>query len=223
MVIPRHWNGPPDSANGGYTCGLVAGLIDAPAAAVSLRAPPPVDTELRVERDGETVRLLDGSTLVAEGRPAPPPKMEPPRTVSIEEAERASRAGLEHWAANHPFPTCVVCGPDRDDGMGVFPGELEDSVFAARWDGRPAPEEVWAALDCPSSAPIANFGQGPPIVLAGLRAAVERLPSEGEPLVAVSWPLGIEGRKREAASALLDAGGAVIARAQALWIELREG
>ena len=159
---------------------------------------------------------------MAEGRAAPPPDAEPPRTVSLDEAEAASRAGLERWAANHPFPTCVVCGPEREDGFGVFPGVLEDSIYAARWRGRAATEQVWAALDCPSSAPIAHFGEGPPIVLARLHAAIDRLPLDGEELVALAWPIGIEGRKREAASALLTGDGAVIASARALWIELRE-
>jgi len=222
MVISGRWNGPPGSANGGYTCGVVAGLLGAPSAEVSLRAPPPLDTELAVERGDGSARLLDGSTLVAEGRAAPPPQADPPRTVSLEEAEAASRAGLERWAANHPFPTCVVCGPDREDGFGVFPGELEGSLYAARWRGQAAPEQVWAALDCPSSAPIAHFGEGPPIVLARLHAAIDRLPLDGEELAAVSWPIGIDGRKREAASALVTGDGAVIARARALWIELRE-
>jgi len=222
MVIPGHWNGPPGSANGGYTCGVVAGLLDAPSAEVSLRAPPPLDSELTVERDEESARLMDGPTVVAEGRAAPPPDAEPPRAVSLDEAATASEAGLEHWSANHPFPTCVVCGPEREDGFGLFPGVVEGSLYAARWRGRAAAEQVWAALDCPSSAPIAHFGEGPPIVLARLHAAIDRLPHDGEELAAVSWPIGIEGRKREAASALVTGDGVVIARARALWIELRE-
>ncbi len=59
-------------------------------------------------------------------------------------------------------------------------------------------------------------------MLARLHAAIDRLPPDGEELAAVSWPIGIEGRKREAASALVTGDGAVIARARALWIELRE-
>ena len=59
-------------------------------------------------------------------------------------------------------------------------------------------------------------------MLARLHAAIDRLPLDGEELVALSWPIGIEGRKREAASALLTGDGAVIASARALWIELRE-
>jgi hypothetical protein len=222
MVIPRHWNGPPGSANGGYTCGLVAALMKAPSAEVSLRAPPPLETELEVDRDEESLRLLHEGAVVAEGRATPPPTgLDPPRAVPFAEADAASRAGLAGWSAHHPFPTCVVCGPERDDGFGVYPGPLEDSLYAATWRGRPVAEEVWAALDCPSSAPIAHFGEGPAVVLARLHAAIDRLPAEGEALAVVSWPLGTEGRKREAASALVDADGAVIARARALWIELR--
>jgi hypothetical protein len=44
----------------------------------------------------------------------------------------------------------------------------------------------------------------------------------GEPHVLVSWELGRDGRKREAACALFDAGGRAIARSKALWIELRQ-
>ncbi len=223
MLIPAHWNGPPGSANGGYTCGMVAALLDAPSAEVSLRAPPPLDTELEVERDGDSVRLLHGSTLVAEGRPAPPPELEPPVSVSLDAAQDASLAGLDRWAAHHPFPTCVVCGPDRDDGMGIYPGALEDGgAFAARWSGQPDARQVWAALDCPSSAPVASFSEGETVVLARLHAHVQRLPRENEPLAALSWPLGRDGRKREAASALVTGDGETLACARALWIQLRK-
>lgn len=223
MLVPAHWNGPPASANGGYACGVVAGLLDTTSAEVSLRAPPPLERPLHVERDGERLLVRDGAQLVAEGRAAAPLDAEPPRSVSLEEAKAASEAGLAPWSAAHPFPTCVVCGPEREDGFRVFPGELEDGLFAAPWQGRPAADQVWAALDCPTSAPVANFGEGPPMVLARLHAQVERIPAAGEELVLLSWPLGAEGRKREAAAALMNPEGAVLASARALWIQLREG
>ena len=49
VLIPRRFNGPPASANGGYTCGLIARYVGGPAA-VSLRSPPPLDTALALTR-----------------------------------------------------------------------------------------------------------------------------------------------------------------------------
>ena len=69
VVIPSRFNGPPGSGQGGYTCGLVASLLDGPAE-VSLRAPPPLERELSVERADGAVLVSDGDTLVAEARPA---------------------------------------------------------------------------------------------------------------------------------------------------------
>lgn len=223
MVIPKYWNGPPGSANGGYTCGALARLLETPSAEVTLRAPPPLETALSLERDEGTLRLLDGETVVAEGRGTSAPQVEPPRSVGVDEARAASDAGLEAWTSSHPFPTCVVCGPTRGDGLRVFPGRLEDGLFAAPWRGEASWEHVWAALDCPTSAPVLNPAGGPPIVLARLHAHIERIPAAGEELALVSWGLGGAGRKREAASALVAADGSVLARARALWIELRSG
>ena len=73
---------------------------------------------------------------------------------------------------------------------------------------------MWAALDCPTSAPVANFGQGPPIVLARLTVTLGPTPvTTGEPYaLAVVEELGREGRKRESACVLFDARGSVPAR-----------
>ena len=46
LTIPARFNGPPASANGGYTCGLVAGLVGAEDVSVSLRLPPPISKPL---------------------------------------------------------------------------------------------------------------------------------------------------------------------------------
>jgi hypothetical protein len=47
IVIDRRFRGPPESGNGGYTCGLVAGRVDGPAE-VTLRLPPPLEEPLTV-------------------------------------------------------------------------------------------------------------------------------------------------------------------------------
>jgi hypothetical protein len=235
LTIAARFNGPPGSGNGGYTCGRVAGLVDSEVVEVSLRAPPPLEQPLAVVREDERVELRDGETLVAEAEPAELP-LDMPDPIRRDELARALAAGQERWFTGHPFPTCFVCGPERadGDGMRVFPVELpdRDGLFGARWrphgslageDGSVRTEFVWAALDCPTSAPIANFGVGPPVVLARLTARVGcSVPADEEHTI-LSWELGRDGRKRHSAAALYDSAGRMLCASRALWIELRSG
>jgi hypothetical protein len=230
LAIPARFSGPPRTANGGYTSGLVAGLLGAEVAAVSLRSPPPLERPLTVARDGDRVELRDGERLVAGGMPEEL-LLDVPDAVSPEEAAAASAAGRERWCAEHPFPNCVVCGPGREprDGLRIFPGRLRDGLFAAPWtpdesvgDGSGAvrPECVWAALDCPSSAPVANFSEGPPMLLGRLTARLGASVRVGEPHAVVSWPIAVDGRRRHSACALFDSEGRLLCASRALWIEL---
>ena len=232
LTIPARFNGPPASANGGYTCGLVAGLVGAEDVSVSLRLPPPIGKPLSVLRDGDQVQLRDGDARVAEGGPAEL-LLDVPDPISPEEAAAASAAGRDHWCDHHPFPTCFACGPERDpgDGLRLFPGELRDGMFATPWTpdetlddgtGHVRPECVWAALDCPTSAPVANFGEGPPVVLAGLTARLGCPVRVGEHHAILSWPLSVDGRKHAGACALFDSAGRLLCASQALWIEVRQ-
>jgi hypothetical protein len=231
LLISERFNGPPGSAHGGYTCGLVAGLLGDGAAEVSLRSPPPLGRELEVSRSADGVAVRDGSLLVAEGRAAHL-QLEAPEPVGVEEAALASMAAAGAWATGHPFPSCVVCGPDRAEGDGyrLFPGALSDrpGLFATVWTPDPSladgagvrAECVWAALDCPTAAPVATVGRGA-TVLAQLTARLDGAVEPGRPHVVVSWALGVDGRKRHAGAALYTAEGAVLARSRALWIERR--
>jgi hypothetical protein len=232
LTIPAWFNGPPTSGNGGYTCGRVAGLVGAEVTEVSLRSPPPLDTPLEVVRDGDRVMVHDGDTLVAEGAPSDL-LVDVPDPVPASEVAAAQAEGREHWAKGHPFPTCVVCGPAREDGFGIVPSALpgRDGLFGASWtpdgssddgDGCVRPEFVWAALDCPTSAPVANFGEGPPMVLASLTARLGCPLRVGEQHTILSWALGEDGRKRWAAAALYDSDGILTSASRALWIELRK-
>ena len=233
-MIPDRFNGPPASGNGGYTCGTLASLLDSDVAQVSLRTPPPVGRPLAVSHHDGRVELHDGATLVAEGEGSEL-LLEVPAPVHPDEARAASEAGRRKWTAEHPFPTCVVCGPERESGDGyrIFPGRLPgtDGMFAADWtpdesladgDGLVRPECVWGALDCPTSAPVANFGAGPPMVLARLTARLGCDVRVGERHALVSWPLEVDGRKRHAACALFDESGRLLCASRALWIELRD-
>ncbi len=229
LTIPARFNGPPTSANGGYTCGRVAELVGGEVVEVSLRSPPPLDTALAVVRDGDRVELRDGDTLVAEGGPSEL-LLDMPDAVPASEVAAAQEEGRTLWARGHPFPTCVVCGPAREDGLGIFPSPLpgRDGLFGACWTpdasaGDWVPIElVWGALDCPTSAPVANFGEGPAMVLASLTARLGCPIRPGEPHTILSWPLDEDGRKHWAAAALYDSEGVLTCASRALWIELRE-
>jgi hypothetical protein len=205
-----------------------------------LKAPPPLDRELSVERDDGGVRVRDGDTVVAEARPAQV-DVAPPPLVTLDEAADAETKGPFLDPDDHPFPSCFVCGPNRSagDGLRIFAGPVDGRiadgkpVFAAQWtppadlagpDGLMPTEVVWAALDCPTSGPVANDPERPgflPIVLGRLAARIDRPVAAGEPHLVLAWEISVEGRKRDAAAALYTAGGELCAVSRALWIELR--
>jgi hypothetical protein len=61
------------------------------------------------------------------------------------------------------------------------------------------------------------------MVLARLTARLACPVRVGEPHALVSWPLGVEGRKRHGACALFDSEGRLLCVSRALWIELKQG
>ena len=204
-------------------------------AQVSLRTPPPVGRPLAVSHHDGRVELHDGATLVAEGEGSEL-LLDVPEPVHPDDARAASEAGRRQWTAEHPFPTCVVCGPDREAGRRLphLPGTAagngrrcspptgRPTTRSRTSDGRVRPECLWGALDCPTSAPVANFGDGPPMVLARLTARIGCDVRAGERHALVSWPLEVDGRKRHAACALFDESGRLLCASRALWIELRD-
>jgi hypothetical protein len=213
VVIARRFRGPSDSGNGGYSCGLVAAGIGNPAE-VTLRLPPPLERPLRF--DG--VKLWDGDALVAEAA-ATELDLEPAAGVSFAEAAKAAAPDLDS-----PFPECFVCGHRRDDGLRIFAGPVPGrDVVAAPWvptAERTRPEFVWAALDCPGAYATGVLGRGT-VVLGRLAADIRRIPDPGERCVVVGWPLGADGRKHLAGTALYGEDGQVLGVARATWIEPR--
>jgi hypothetical protein len=230
VLIPRRFNGPPASANGGYACGLVSRYVGGPAE-VSLRSPPPLDTAMEVTRsDDGAVRLIHREVLVAEGRAAGPLDLEPPVRPTVAQARESLRR--HPWLRDrHPFSDCYVCGAGRHDGLGLHFGDLRghSDVTAALLvadetvphDGHGlAPEIVWGALDCPSYVP-ALWDADLPSLLAWMQAEVLEPIPLGEPIVATGWLIDADGRKHHTASALLAADGRLLARARHLWIRPR--
>jgi hypothetical protein len=218
MQIPARYNGPPASGNGGWSAGAFAVAAGATVGdrpwEVTLRVPPPLDTPLSVA-DGK-VRAPDG-TLVAEvtevadaGDPVPP--------VPVDQAVLVAR-GYPGFT-EHPFPTCYVCGPDRPDGLRLFPGRLPDGRMAAPWTvpADVSAETMWAALDCPGGWSALHTGRT--FVLGRIAAVVHALPAPGATCVVLGRADSIEGRKAWTVSTVYGPDGTPLATARATWIAI---
>ena len=222
MIIPARFNGPPGSGNGGYTAGLVAARLARAAGAgaveVTLRRPPPLDTPLTVTtaETGDAVQVHDGEALVASARVDTGDRPEAVPGVSFAAAVEAS-AKYPGFTA-HPFPTCYVCGPERTDGLALFPGPLPDGRTATPWR---VPQEVspvllWAALDCPGGWSVLTEGR--PYVLGRITTHVDAVPEPGTECVITGRHVASQGRKATVLSTLHGPGGDVLAVAAATWI-----
>lgn len=226
--IERRFRGPPTSGNGGYVAGLVAAALGGSNCTVTLKSPPPLDSDLALETRDSIATLAEGDRVIVTAA-REPVEIEVPKPPSLEAARESEPrfTGLSH----HVFPGCFVCGPAREggDGMRIFPGPLgdRDRQVAATWepdrdladaDGVVRPEFVWAALDCPGyfaaeeAAGLALLGK--------MAATIHRPVRAGERLIVTGWPIASEGRKHRVGSALHDATGELVAAAAATWISV---
>ena len=221
ITFDRRFRGPLTSTNGGFACGSLADFVDADEVEVTLRLPPPLGRPLQVRTDDGSAVLLDGDEVVAEARAAPL-EVEVPAPVTIAEAEDATTRFV---AIGSPlFQECFVCGTREDgDGLGVHAGAVASRapLLASPWTAsEPSRAVVWAAIDCPGAYAVGVAGRGE-IVLGRMTARVDRVPEPGERCVAVAWPIGEEGRKLFAGTALFAADGQLLAAARQVWIEPR--
>jgi hypothetical protein len=107
IVIERRFRGPPESGQGGYTCGVLAREIDG-AAEVTLRKPPPLERELTLESDeGGRHVLRDAHTILAEAMPTTL-EIDTPPPVELGEA----KPSLVTWACCSILRQCAS-GVDR--------------------------------------------------------------------------------------------------------------
>ena len=220
-VFARRYRGPLSSANGGYACGRLARHVGAEIIEVTLRLPPPLERPLDVRVDGDSAVLLDEDAVVAEARAATL-ELEPPEPVSVAAAELAGSLGPRIFEPE--FRECYVCGerPERD-GLEIYVGPAtgREPLHAASWlVGESAPEIVWAAIDCPGAYASGAEGRGT-VVLGRMTARVNRVPELGETCAVTAWPLGEDGRKLFAGTALFAADGELLALAKQVWIEPR--
>jgi hypothetical protein len=224
LIVPARFCGPPDSGNGGYTCGLLArelgGIVEC-----TLRAPVPLERPLEVERGSVGPLLRDGDKTIVEAKQASL-DVTPPAPISFKQATEAM-SGSPALHAPHPFPTCFVCGPKRaeHDGLRIFPASIGSSVYVSAWvpdpefgdtKGNLKTEFLWAAMDCPT-----GFAAGFPTAgrLVTGRLAVQQLKPirTGEGCVLMSWAVGTEGRKHFSAACLYQ-NGELCAVGKATWI-----
>lgn len=235
LCIERRFNGPPNSANGGYTCGMVAGLIG-DTVNVRLHRPPPLEAALELQHSGDGEwQLKHHDELIAVAKSSRVPTTHVPSAVDYVSALAVAREYRGH--RQHAYPTCFVCGPQRErgDGMRIFAGPVRDpprnhvltnSIVAAPWlpdaslndgDGKVRAEFIWAALDCPGY--FASIVPGSNALLGEMAVQIERRVHIEEPCVIVGWQILIEGRKHRVGTALFDEDGERCAVGIATWIE----
>jgi len=219
MIIESRFNGPPGTGNGGYSAGLVASHVDGAASGVevTLRLPPPLQTELTVRAE-EKLRIFAGADLIAEAEPSAVGTDDAVPPVSYPDAVEAAKS--YRGFVSHPFPTCFVCGPEREpgDGLRLFPGKLDDGRTAAPFvvPTDISPVLVWAVLDCPGgwSVPLETR----PHVLGRMAARVDGMPAPGDQCVVMGRMVGQEGRKAYVRSTLYGSSGVVLATSRATWL-----
>lgn len=220
-------NGPAGASNGGFACGTFAGLVGG-TAEVRLAAPIPLGIELDVLIEDSRARIVREGRTLATARAVDPFVLEPPVRPTMDQAIEARRRH-PFRGVRHLLSDCVVCGPERVDGLGVTPGPLagDVDVLAAPFlptdrfavDGTVRPAAVWGALDCPSY-PAAEARAGRLGLLGTLEAHLVRPIRVGEDLVVVGWTIGAGQRSTRTASAIIDRDGTVVASGRAVWVAL---
>ena len=232
--LASRYCGPPQSGNGGYFCGRIADHFGGPVA-IRLKAPPPLEVPLVIEREDTRAKVLHGTQVIAEVSSkgtAPAPVAYLP----LSEVQTISAQGLIASKINHPFPTCFVCGPDRkhQDGMRIFTGpNQEKTLYAAHWsadlcwstDSKHIDHRfIWAAMDCPSSGPAFATALEPQstiaYVLGTLEVHIERPVPAGRDYVVTSVLDEDTGKLYRTRVSLYGEDGVHYASGRAVWVQV---
>jgi hypothetical protein len=239
VMIDDRFCGPPNSGNGGYACGRLAGVVGGEDVEVTLHAPPPLNVALAVVSDGAEARLFDGERVIASakrtGVPVAVPAGAPEPLDMVELDAVVGSFDVARYETTHAFATCFTCGPGRlaGDGLRIFPAPLPHPGHYA-WSWAPDPEFfdstgamdkaiLWAALDCPSGqAWLSVDPEIGTIVLGKMAVTITRLPTPNEALQVLSWTGNAEGRRRPAGSAIYGTRGDLIGVSSATWVALTD-
>lgn len=228
LTVPERFRGPVGVANGGWIAGTMAEALNGGRSAVevTLHAPSPLETELRLEHLANSVTLSHGDQLLVEAIPVAE-DLEGPGFVPFNDAAKAEAGFL--GLQIHPFAECFACGlREPGDGLRIFPGRVEGTdLVAAGWrvpftvtgdEGVPA-SIVGAVLDCITG--WAHFGPGETALLGRLALQIHRPVFPGGRYSVVARPTGRDGRKMYGQSAIYEADGTLVAAGRATWIAPR--
>lgn len=232
VVVRGRFNGPPDSAQGGYACGRFATAarewLGPDRLVVTLHEPPPLDEPIRPEPAGRRVHFWHRERLIASvargGGAIDPPAFAERDQVAVAEAAYVT-------AERHPFASCFVCGPARQDGLALAPGRFAPGMTGCRWTpdeslatgpGAGVPVDfAWAALDCPGGWTLDLAAA--PMVLSRLSAEITEAPLAGTGYVVVGRCDAADARTLTTTTALYRCDGVLTGRALATWVRLEAG
>jgi hypothetical protein len=226
ICIQHRFHGPPYCGNGGYSAGSVAEALGSSDCTVTLHRPLPLDRPLELRTRADGTELFDGEEMLASAVPERL-DLDVPAPPALAEARAAEERFVGH--SRHHFPTCFVCGTQREPGeaLRIFPGDIGRQV-AATWtpaadladsDGSVRPVFLWAALDCPGYFSVEqSAGKA---LLGRITGRIEQPAPVGQPLIVTAWEISSAGRKHQVGTALHDAGGGLVASARSTWITIR--
>ena len=232
VIINKRFCGPKASANGGCAAGVLAKAVGGRALEVTLKSPPPLGEPISIRQSGAgAYDAFHRETLIATIAPGTV-AIDPPPLPSDADIAAAHDAYVRDEAMTLIYPYCFVCGKKRqaDDGLHIFAGAAPESpVNADFWtpassladeDGLVGAEYLWGALDCPGAFALRMDDAF--VLLGRFTAEIKRRPKPGETLIVAAWRTGQDGRKHFSSSALYDEDRALIAAANAVWIELSD-
>ena len=227
IIIAGQFNGPPNSGHGGYVAGAFADLVEG-TAEVTLRSPPPLNRPMTVSRRGTNIYVSIADKLVGEVRPG---KL----GLSIPNCPDRGLVSLAKTRFTEfkkdDFEQCFGCGAARNegDGLRLLTGPIEGSqIVATHWEphekfadanGNIPTRILWSALDCPGVWSIIR-DSGVIMLLGRLTAQVDLDLLAGTRCTVIGWPIGREGRKALAGTAIYDDQGKIRGCAKAVWIDI---
>jgi hypothetical protein len=246
IIVPARFRGPPESGNGGYVAGVVAGYFGRKpsreaAVEVTLRAPTPLDREMAMLRSEDGgVQLVLGETLIAEARRTEL-SLEIPTPPSFAAALAARSDSPSFFENINPLlpdgtgfhPICFCCGADvaPTEGLHVYAAPVDgfDGVAAA-WQPSAEfadsegllPEPIlWAALDCPGQ--FAYLAGGIRTGMLGrMTGNILKTVKVDQELTVIGWQIEVERTKHFAGTALFDESGDLCGFSKQVWIGRRD-